>query len=82
MSSVAGSCSKLVPDDWRTPVPDAPLPFDNTVGAHVRYGEAETAQLEKANGRTAGTIQIVERCESRDAAVVKALTPRPWWRVW
>jgi len=76
MSSVAGSCSRLVPEDWRQGVPGAELPADNTVGGWVAFGDAQTGQLEKANGRTRDGLAIVEKCEARDAEVVKALTGR------
>ena len=66
-----GACSTLIPDAWRKPVEGAPLPEGNTVGDWIVFGDAQTGKLDIANGRTADTIGIVERCEKRDAAAVK-----------
>ncbi len=63
-------------------MPGADLPSGNTVGDWVAFGDAQTGQLDKANGRTADTLEIVEKCERRDQDVVKALTAKPWWRLW
>jgi hypothetical protein len=41
------------------------------VGDWIAFGDAQTAQLDKANGRTVDALDIVSRCEARDAAVVK-----------
>lgn len=46
------------------------------------FGIAQTGQLDKANGRFADGMGIVRKCEARDAEVVKALAPRPWYRPW
>ena len=74
--SSASACSSLIPDSWRTAVEGAPLPLGGTVGDWVAFGDAQTSQLDKANGRTVDTIGIVERCEARDAAAVKAARPK------
>lgn len=68
------SCSNLVPDSWKKPVPGAPLPDGQTVGDWIAFADAQTAQLDKANGRTVDAITIVERCEARDAEAVKRAT--------
>lgn len=65
-----------MPDSWRKPVPGAPLPDGQTVGDWIAFGDAQTAQLDKANGRTVDAITIVERCEARDSAAVKRATRR------
>jgi len=70
------ACSTLIPDSWRVSVEGAPLPLGGTVGDWVAFGDAQTAQLDKANGRTADTIGIVQRCEQRDASAVKAARPK------
>jgi hypothetical protein len=58
-------------------VPGAPLPAGETVGDWIAFGDAQTGQLDKANGRTADAIGIVERCEARDRdAVAKAKRKR------
>lgn len=70
------ACSTLLPDSWREPVPGAPLPQGDTVGDWIAFADAQTGQLDKANGRTADSIAIVERCEARDRAAVKRARPK------
>lgn len=70
------ACSTLIPDSWRKAVEGAPLPLGGTVGDWVAFGDAQTGQLDKANGRTVDAIGIVERCEARDAAAVKKARPK------
>jgi len=57
------------------------LPADHDVGSWIAFGDAQTGQLDKANGRTADAIGIVERCEARDRAAIEAVRKR-WWQVW
>jgi hypothetical protein len=52
-------------------VPGAPLPAGRTVGDWIAFGDAQTAQLDKANGRTGDALDIIARCEARDMAAVK-----------
>lgn len=70
------SCSTLIPATWRTPVPGAAIPDGNTVGDWVAFGDAQTGQLDKANGRTVDTLDVISRCEARDAAAVKHAKPK------
>jgi hypothetical protein len=65
------ACASLLPDDWRTAVPGAPLPTGDSVGDWIAFGDAQTGQLDKANDRTVSSIKIVERCEARDKLAVK-----------
>lgn len=46
------------------------------MGDWIAFGDAQTGQLDKANGRVIDAIGIVERCEVRDAAAVKRARPR------
>lgn len=58
-------------------MPGAPLPPQPaSVGDWVAFGDAQTGQLDKANGRIADAIGIVERCEARDAKAVKRARPK------
>lgn len=41
------------------------------MGDWIAFGDAQTAQLDKANDRTLSAIGIVERCEARDREAVK-----------
>jgi hypothetical protein len=42
----------------------------------VAFGDAQTGQLDKANGRTTDALAIIGRCEARDLAAVKKTRPR------
>jgi hypothetical protein len=64
------ACSSLLPSEWRAGVPAAAFPAGSTVGDWIAFGDAQTAQLDKANDRTAAAIGIVERCEQRDREAV------------
>ena len=63
-------CAALLPAEWRAGVTPAPLPEGVTVGDWIAFADAQTGQLDEANGRTRDAIGIVERCEARDAAAV------------
>ncbi len=78
----ASSCATLIPTEWRAGVPGAAIPAGDTSGEWVAFADAQTGQLEKANDRTRASIEIVERCDARDAAVVERLTPKAWWKFW
>lgn len=65
------ACSSLLPDSWRAPVEGVPLPEGNVVGDWIAAFDGQTGQLDKANGRTADAIGIIERCEARDRVAVK-----------
>jgi len=52
------------------------LPVGGTVGDWIVFGDAQTAQLDKANDRQSATIGIIERCEARDKAAVKKSRPK------
>ena len=70
------ACSTLIPTSWRAPVKGADLPEGNTVADWVAFGDAQTGQLDKANGRTTDALDIIGRCEARDLATVKKARPR------
>lgn len=42
------------------------------MGDWVAFGDAQTAQLDKANDRYGAAVGIVARCEERDAKAVRA----------
>jgi hypothetical protein len=44
--------------------------------AWTAFAISEAAKVDQANGRTADTIGIITRCESRDAKAVKAARPK------
>jgi len=70
-------CAGLLPDSWRKPVAGAPLPpYVAVMADWVGFADLQTAQLDKANGRTADTIDIVSRCEARAAAAQQTARPK------
>lgn len=74
------ACSSLIPSSHRAPVPGAVLPAAPlTAGALAIFADAQTAQLDKANGHTRDAIEIVEACEKRDQATMARLQA-PWWK--
>lgn len=79
IATAQSACASLIPDRWRLPVEAAPLPEGDTVGDWIAFGDAQTARLDEANGRTSDAISIVERCEARDIEAVRTAR-RPWWR--
>ncbi len=76
IAAIPSACSTLIPGSWHDPVPGAPLPDGRTVGDWIAFGDAQTAQLDKANGRTGDALDIISRCEARDAAAVKKVARR------
>jgi hypothetical protein len=67
VTTQGAACSTLLPADWKKGVPGAPLPDGDTVGDWVAFADSQTGKLDQANGRTRDSIEIVERCEARDA---------------
>lgn len=70
------NCSGFIPSAWRAPVPGADLPEGDTVGDWISFGDRQTGQLDKANGRQADTLYIIEECEKRAAQAVKRSKPK------
>lgn len=70
------ACSTLIPGAWRKPVPGADLPKGDNIGDWVAFGDAQTGQLDKANGRVVDTLAIISRCEARDAVAVNKARPK------
>lgn len=71
VTASSSACASLLPQSWKQGVDPAPLPDGNTVGDWIAFGDAQTGKLDQANGRTKDAIEIVERCEARDAAAIK-----------
>lgn len=57
-------------------MPGAPLPTGDTVGDWISFGDQQTAQLDKANGRLSDTLHIFGECERRAAKAVEKSRPR------
>lgn len=80
MTGPSARCSELIPDSWKNGVQGQPIPEDAEVTLGVPLTLAlivaitapwqagfvgQAGQLEKANGRTLDTIEIVSKCEAR-----------------
>jgi hypothetical protein len=66
------ACASLLPEEWRKPVPSADVDNEGaTVADWIKFGDAQTGQLDKANDRTISSIEIIGRCEERDKAAIK-----------
>lgn len=76
----AVQCGPLVPESLRRDVPGADLPADDTAGAWVAFGDAQTGRLDVANSNKLAVVQIVDACDRQQAAIREALKPRKWWR--
>lgn len=72
----ASSCLTLIPETVKQPTPGAPLPADDTAGAWATFANSQTGQLDLANASKATALEILTRCEARDAETVKQLTRR------
>lgn len=70
------SCSTLIPGIWRDGVEGAPLPDGETIGDWIAFSDAQTGRLDVANGRTADSLAIIERCEERDREAVQRSRPK------
>lgn len=75
----AVTCGPLVPESLRRDVPGADLPADDTAGAWVSFGDAQTGRLDVANANKTAVVQIVDACDAQQEKLLEALKPRPWW---
>ncbi len=76
VTASSASCSSLLPQSWKQGVPGAPMPDGDTVADWISFADAQTGKLDQANGRTKDAMEIIERCEARDAAAIKRATRR------
>ncbi len=72
--STPNSCSTLLPESWKAGVAAPDLPDGDTVADWVSFADAAVGKLDVANGRTKDAIEVVQRCEARDAAAVRRST--------
>lgn len=73
----------MIPPSYRQPVAPVPLPSEGaTAGDLWSSLDGQTNRLDQANGRAGDLVAIADACQARQAAVVKALAPKPWWKVW
>lgn len=74
VTATPNSCSSLLPSSWLEGVPPPPLPQGNDVGDWISFGDAAIGKLDQANGRTKDAMEIVSKCEARDAKAVRKST--------
>ena len=73
-------CSSLIPQSYRTPVPPFPLISANATAGEVLIAlDGQTTALDQANGRTSDVIAIADGCQERQARLLDALQPHPWY---
>jgi len=75
------SCTALLPSEWEAGVGHAPAPAARNTDLDrlrewTRFGTAEAAQVEKADGRYAAAVGIVRRCEERDREAIEDSHPK------
>ena len=78
----ASDCQKLIPERWKDGVESAPLPQKRSVGELAAFGDAQTGQLDIANGRYGDSMWIQAQCEALLKKAGQAAQPRPWWKFW
>lgn len=55
----------------------------STVGTLGIKLDAQTGNLDRANGRTADVVSLVDKCDERNAGIIKKLVPdKPFWKIW
>lgn len=81
IQNVSG-CSELVPAELVAQTPSAGVPvLSSPIGEWIAFGDAQTAQLDKANSKAPAVMKIVTKCEARDKAAYVKITKK-WWQVW
>lgn len=72
------NCVKRIPPSILARVTPAPLPSENTTGAWIVFGDAQTGKVEEANDRGDTMLWIIRNCEQEQLAAAKAVDQRPW----
>ena len=77
VQTTPSACSSLLPDEWLKGVPSADLGNGGvTVGDWIKFSDAQTGQLDKANERYVAGVGIIRRCEERDRVAVERARPK------
>jgi len=71
-------CLSLLPASVTGPTPKVPLPPIRTAGTLAAFADATEGQLDRANADKVEIVGFEARCKARDAALVKAVTRRPF----
>lgn len=83
ISPILAAVQCRVPESLRRDVTPAPLPADDTAGAWVAFGDAQTGRLDVANANKAAVVEIIDGCNTEQTALLEALKPKPWFkRLW
>jgi hypothetical protein len=74
------ACSSLVGPSLRGDVPPVEMPSVEAMAGEVWTAlDGQTGRLDIANTNRRAVLEVIEGCESRDAATVERLNA-PWWR--
>ncbi len=46
------------------------------------FGDAQTGQLDRANGDKAAASRVMAACEAWQAEAIANAKPKPWWKLW
>lgn len=77
------ACTDFLPDHLKQHVPSATIPEGAlNVGKLEDFGDAQTGQLDKANGRGDDIKDICAAVDAANKKAAKALAPRPWYKFW
>ena len=68
----ASGCSQLVGPTLRQPNPPAAIP-PNSQGAVAQFGNSADAGQEAEGKRAGAILEVVERCEARDAEWIRQI---------
>lgn len=68
-------CGSLIGQSLRSPTPPAEPPQDNTVGEIASFADRQTGQLEIAETKRQGVIEIIDGCHAEQ----ERLTRKPWY---
>ena len=78
----ASDCERLIPTSWKAGVPSAALPAGKSVGEWVAFADAQTGQLDIANGRFQDATEIRTTCELLLRKAGEQSQPKPWYKIW
>jgi hypothetical protein len=56
--------------------------FDTVIKPLEKFSLAQEGALSDAENKRAAIVTLVKDHEAAQAALTKALKPKPWWRVW
>lgn len=75
LAVLAVNCSSAIPEEYKQYVQGTKLPVGATISDLAVALDTQTARLDMANGRTADMISLIQKCDARNAEIVKELAP-------